>query len=110
MNTTENNRMLADFLGYTQPHPQYPDSSYWYKQGEEPLVLLSFDRDWNWLIEVVEKVESLGYELFIETFEIRIEKYRETLFRQHTKVSSQTKIEAVYNACVEFVKWYNENK
>jgi hypothetical protein len=77
----------------------------WVKENE-----LCFHSDWNWLMEVVEKIESLGYDLFIETFEVRIEKYRETLFRQHTKVSNQTKIKAVYNACLEFIEWYNENK
>jgi len=27
-----------------------------------------------------------------------------------TQVFSTNKIESVYNACVEFIKWYNENK
>jgi len=50
-----NNELIAEFLGYTQPHPKYPGTTYWYKEGEEPLTILSFDTDWNWLMEVVEK-------------------------------------------------------
>jgi hypothetical protein len=95
MNTTDNNKLLAEFMDFE-----------WYAKDEE----LEYHKDWNWLMQVVEKIESLDYELFIETFEVRIEKHRETLFRQHTKVSNQTKIEAVYNACVSFVKWYNQTK
>jgi hypothetical protein len=108
MNTTENNKIIAEFMeintAFDDTFSINPMTKYgcWEK--------MKYDTDWNWLMEVVEKIESLGYDLFIETFEVRIEKYRETLFRQHTKVSNQTKIKAVYNACVEFIKWYNENK
>jgi hypothetical protein len=129
MNTTENDKLIAEFMefkvdeeskNYLVPmrlaeignHSEWADSEFideigYYLLSENQLC---FSFDWNWLMQVVDKIESLGYELFIETFEVRIEKHRETLFRQHTKVSNQTKIEAVYNACVSFVKWYNQTK
>ena len=52
----KDNELIAEFLGYTQPHPKYPSTTYWYKEGEEPLTTLRFDRDWNWLMEAIQKI------------------------------------------------------
>ena len=92
---TENNKIIQEFMNHYE------------NMGNRGLL---YHSDWNWLMEVVEKIESLEFEVFIETYEVRIELYNNTIFRQHTKVSNQTKIQAVYNACVEFIKWYNEQK
>jgi hypothetical protein len=81
------NKLIAEFLGYSQPHPDYPDTTYWYKKDFPPLTILSFDTDWNWLIQVVKKIESLN---------------------KLDSVLINTDIKEVYNACVEFIKWYNE--
>jgi hypothetical protein len=97
MTRTENNKLLAEFLGYTQPHPDYPHTTYWYKEGEAPLTMLSFDTDWNWLVEVVKKCYLLDtstgahYEAIYYSF-------------------ADLDIKKTYNACVEFVKHYNEKK
>lgn len=114
MKPTEKNKLLADFLvenegGLIKLRENIYSTLDEFGMPDDDLILsdLKFDTSWNWLMQVVEKIEVLGYDLFIETFEVRIEKYRETLFRQHTKVSNRTKIKAVYNACVEFVKWHN---
>jgi hypothetical protein len=101
-----NNKLLAEFLGYTQPHPEYPSSTYWYKEGRPPLAILSFDTDWNWLMEVVEKIESLG--VVVEIRESVC--YIETTPIDYYSELEETKIQATYNACVRFVKWYNEQK
>lgn len=81
------NKLIAEFLGYSQPHPDYPDTTYWYKKDFPPLTILTFDTDWNWLIQVVKKIESLN---------------------KLDSVLINTDIKEVYNACVEFIKWYNE--
>jgi hypothetical protein len=96
MTTTENNELLAKFLGYTQPHPDYPDSTYWHKKGEAPLTILLFDTDWNWLMEVIEKI--LNESLCLDSME-----------RYYNITDSIPNIRLAYESCVEFVKWYNEN-
>ena len=108
-----NNKLIADFLGYTQPHPDYPNTSYWYKKNEEPLCLLMFDSDWNWLIKAVEKIESIkdknGDCIYI--FEILLTNVNITDNRNVLpiiEIYEQTKINAVYTAVVEFIKYYNE--
>lgn len=74
---------------------------------------LKYHRDWNWLNEILEKIESLGYEYTIDRYGCHI-----TYFVQQFKEDSNiviceedvTKIENVYNACVEFIKYYNEKR
>lgn len=115
MNTTESNKLIAEFLGFKeQKDPTerwfgrfFIPAKGWYKENE-----LAFNHDWNWLMEVVEKIESLEHcQITIIKNWCRIE---------HAKYNSRidsrdysedfTKIEAVYNACVTFIEWYNENK
>ena len=104
------NKLIAEFLGYSQPHPDYPDTTYWYKKEQPPLTILSFDTDWNWLMQVVEKIEGLdghihicGNDIFVH-FPKRIKQ----CIRIDVESLKLSKIESVYNACVEFIKWYNE--
>jgi hypothetical protein len=108
MTTTDNNKLLAEFLGYTQPHPDYPHTTYWYKKDEAPLTMLSFDTDWNWLMSVVEKIEDLGNDVSITTnyIQIAFDEGEQFIVAEDTKI----KIDTLYNACVEFVKWYNSSK
>jgi len=106
-NLTENNKLIAEFLGYKQPHPDYPTSTYWYKEWQEPLTILSFNKDWNWLMLVVENIESKGFDVFINTCVCRISDVGEDRFEDIETFNSTSKIQAVYQAVVEFIKWYN---
>jgi len=93
MNTTENNKLILEFMG--EPHKVWQD--------------LAYHSDWNWLMEVVEKIENLGSKSAIVN---HLGKHIFTVSLNDNIISEDgnTKIEAVYNACVEFIKWYNENK
>jgi hypothetical protein len=114
MTTTENNKLIAEFMGFKL---QQDTNERWFGQyfttpndsWTNRIELLHFHTDWNWLMPVVEKIEELGYDFDINKREndnnvfIRGSQYSKT-------TSNKTKIEAVYNACVEFVKLYNLNK
>jgi beta-galactosidase GanA len=118
---TENNKLIAEFLGYTKPHPEFKSSTYWYKEGQPPLAILLFDTDWNWLMEVVEKIEGVDTNLMFEIkshFNPFINKRLHNVVIINGEDFSvvcgstliESKIEATYKACVEFVKWYNNQK
>lgn len=78
---TQNNKIIAEFY-------------------EEHELLYHFD--WNWLMEVVDKIESLGYRVEITRHICRI---------KHIVISEDLpKIQSVHNACVEFIKWYNQQQ
>jgi len=72
---------------------------------------LPYFTDWNWLMEVVEKIESLheSNNILIGTNITYVQIHNKITNEQETfKGVSNIKIEAVYNACVEFIKWYNQ--
>lgn len=67
---------------------------------------LQYQDDWNLLMEVVEKIESLG--IVVEIRENVC--YIETSQGNYTSELEETKIQATYKAVVEFVKWYNNGR
>ena len=90
-NIIENNKLIAEFL-----------------VNNDYLTIndLKYHEDWNLLMEVVEKIESIkGVQIFINGISCEI-MFKSKVISKH----SNTKIEAVYNACVTFIDWYNENK
>lgn len=106
MNTTENNKIIAEFLGYVLRGK----NTFEYNNKLYLIEELKFHSDWNWLIEVVEKIESLGFNVSIE-FSTCIITYSDDDFKEIIGISDNySKIQAVYNACVAFIKWYNEQK
>ena len=124
MNTTENNRLLAEFMNHKPTFEVYIDDVL--TTLERPIK--NYNTDWNWLMEIVEKIESLKpFQLMGRNwigFDVKIYKTFNTQTHYCTikylkeqgdmtisnGFSKQSKIEAVYNACIEFVKWHNENK
>ncbi len=105
-------KLIAEFLGYSQPHPKFPNSSYWYKENEETLALLRFNEDWNWLMKVVQKIESLGYCVEIKRISCRIYPLLEedNLISAYVCGDLSKKINIVYSAVIGFIKFYNEKK
>ena len=150
--TTENNKIIAKFMGvkqdlesgnYRLPHysakyvvnpltqgrnydewaDRYTDENY--NTGYLlPLEYLQYNTSFDWLMEVVEKIESLGYRTLTEnecfmitksklsSFDVRSKDDYNTIFSDNYEINHYggSKKENVYNACVEFIKWYNENK
>jgi len=93
----ENNKIIAEFMGWEVIKDQ---SNFWVDCNpnieETPLQLLNeVFKDWNWLMEVINKLTTLNefqdYEfksLFWDTF-------------------CQLDIKEVYIQVVLFIKWYN---
>lgn len=118
MKTEETNKLIAEFMGidvaFDGTFSINPMTRYgcWEK--------MKYATDWNWLMEVVEKIESLGVNIWVVKNKVKItiigelaQKLNNSLydtefegydFEYYTK---ETKIEAVYNACVTFIEWYN---
>ena len=115
MNTTENNKIIAEFMG-NRNYLYNNDKNAMYfilinTVGEELIV--NYDNDWGLLMEVVEKIESLheSNNVLIGTNITYVQIHNKVSNEQETfKGVSNIKIEAVYNACLKFIKWYNEQK
>lgn len=80
-----------------------------------------FSKDWGGLMALVETIESLGYYTSIYNDEdlqqvMVLQKGVMSYNRKPEDVIAcnrpgcRSKIEAVYKAVVEFIKWYNEHK
>lgn len=98
----EDNKLIAEFMGFE-----------WYEINKPYIAVREpnggvkhFRTDWNWLMEVVEKIESINFILPKQEYgQYKAMKIKDALIMKYKDL---TKIEAVYNTCVEFIKWYNE--
>ena len=129
----ENNKLIAEFMG------DYFDTglepAYYIRYNKEYKIEDSqFHKSWDWLMPVVEKIESLDLKEYGYQWEgidgkteynngsicVEIEQDRCWIymnlsldpfhtFNEKTRgVEFPTKIEATYAAVVEFIEYYNE--
>ena len=126
--TTENNKIIAEFMSWDSNESK----TVFYEPTDEvqgidgfTLENLPFD-SWNWLMEVVEKIENLPSRTLQGTYylgnEVKIYKaintnthyceinlVKESGYRiVSIQFNKESKIKSVYDACLEFIKWYNE--
>ena len=106
--TTENNKLIAEFMGYPKHKIDFVGKRLNFENSKHN----TYHKDWNWLMQVVEKIESILPDDSIITIEYK-NCFIPVLDDEEPftiEGGGKTKIEAVYNACLEFIKWYNENK
>ena len=112
MNTQENNRLIAEFMGYLLDDKE---GVYWIETDEKygvPPEDLEYHTSWDWLMPVVEKIEREYMYAVQSCWEhCIIDKAGEnTEDFERIEVDSSDKLSATYGAVVEFIKWYNQNK
>lgn len=76
---------------------------------------LKFHRFWEWLMPVVEKIESLDFPYIKVRIEagfsvISVAKEGENLYGIDKNITCKNKIDSVWISVVEFIKWYNQQK
>lgn len=125
MKQNENNIIIAKFMGFQKTIIG------WYDY-EEKLIgiekdntfdILKFNTDWNWLITVVNEIEQ-NYKYFGKELQLKITKYSvswQTLtnedgivispvvFNKYGTYAGTEKLEAIYESCIDFIKWFNKN-
>jgi hypothetical protein len=120
----ENNKLIAEFMKY-----DYDSTIKAYYNKDIELFcsedVLFFDTSWDWLMPVVEKIESsstkeyycfnLGLGKinagFIGIFKEDVRKDSICRVKEVISVDNCTnRLDAVYQTVIEFIKWYNENK
>ena len=114
-NTTENNKLIAEFLGEIKQPFEFPQFGYINSMGDWKDTFfdnqLKFHSDWNWLMRVVEKIESLGYTVTIAGVMCKVTKVLdlENSIVSYVLGDKSRKLELIYTTMVEFVKWHNKN-
>lgn len=124
MTTTEGNKLIAEFMGGIPAKHPFGMGNMGYKF---PVIIgaggtvggdwfsydaLKFHTSWDWLMPVVEKIESMNdgnVTIYYKRCEILYE-YDEDTGVYNYGYKGKTKIDAVYGAVTHFIQWYNENK
>lgn len=113
----EGNKLLDAFIGHNR---DFSDKLGW-------IAFADYHADWNKLMLVVEKIESLGaigdisgmigaYKIHIDAWDIKfidfsnIDDHEENLIAEISRRECPTFIEAVWLAVVEFIKWFNNQQ
>jgi len=123
LNTMENNKLILEFLNTdvnndgTYELPKFgtirPNGDFKTSFTAEQT---KFHKDWNWLMEVVDKIESTRDEKNNGFFYVEIYTTLCMIFNngnylnEIVSAEGKTKLEATYKAVVEFINYYNENK
>ncbi len=110
----EGNKLIAEFMGFAGQHEDWCGNNVLETgfSGEPKLFPYEPHKDWNRLMPVVTKIQSLG--CFVQ-IAISVET-RCTISATITKIKSwqtsmkdRSAIVVVWLTCIEFIKWYNQN-
>lgn len=133
MTTTKGNKLIAEFMGYKIW--TWDNKKYYITMGKSPndrnydVENLKFNYDWNWLMPVVEKIESIkvgnikyiDFHIMPDAVIVTNQEDEENplilINKSECKGSIETeftffetKIQAVYQAVLKFIKWYNDQQ
>ena len=108
--TEENNRLIAEFMGLVES--SIPNK-FWTEKTKEgfgvgKFVDLNYHTSWEWLMSVVEKIENIQFNVEQSGGSCTIHPcvLKEPVFETY----STNRLEATYQAVIQFIEWYNENK
>jgi hypothetical protein len=112
--TKTENELIAEFMGFEKTSTFYDtadDRHYKYKSelfGYTYPSEWAFHIKWDWLMPVVEKIETLKFSVMVIGKYTRIQCPHP--YKEFATDICETKIQSVYKAVVEFIKWYNQQK
>lgn len=101
----EGNKLLAAFDGITIGVSIYS----WRPGCQEPIQEhhLNYHASWGWIMPLVEKIEKgdYGFKMCRKVVEVYVDSTKEVLF----KTKESCRLNSLYKAVVEFIKWHNAN-
>jgi hypothetical protein len=107
--TKTDNELIARFMGgVSQKATSYSIHDYPNELPSHILKDLKYHKSWDWLMPVVEKIETLKFSVMVIGKYTRIQCPHP--YKEFATDICENKIQSVYKAVVEFIKWYNQQK
>lgn len=118
MTTIEGNKLIAEFMGcYGDTHWSGGESVFRYGFKDTHITerwhesqfdeMTPYHSSWDWLMPVVEKIEDLGYSVFIQNDVCWIKVGRAGMKMPLISELGENKISATFAAITQFIQWYN---
>lgn len=114
MNVEEGNHLIAEFMGAV-PTKVLGTETWDIPNMDGLQFVLFYNSSWDWLMPVVEKIENIEvrgmYTVIIKQqyCSITFQDETDTLLYETTAQESSSKIDAVWQTVVKFIKNKNEN-
>ena len=109
MTIEEGNKLIYDFLNPESSSKQYFNDIGW----NHYCLRRGYHGNWNSLINALNKIEELGVSTDLHYFRAN-KLHTVTLFGYSLEYdctsTSESKIKALYEAVVKFIKWYNNKE
>lgn len=102
-NVTENNKLIAEFMGYINTTPTDKDFNIYENKNGDMLEAMSmkYHSSWDWLMPVIQKIYLMDeYDKWIDTLGMFASSIQNSL--------GSASLLHTYEAVVEFIKWYNQ--
>lgn len=114
MENKSDNELIAEFMGVSEQYGRMHISGRGSYVKKNYPHQLKYHNNWSWLMPVVEKIETTEDGFISRVTGCRIEGYLcDFVDHENTERACQfsqtSKIDAVYKAVVEFIKWYNQH-
>tara|TARA_R100001440_G_scaffold39562_2_gene59056 strand:- start:12161 stop:12520 length:360 start_codon:yes stop_codon:yes gene_type:complete len=116
MNTKENNKMIAEFMGMQQTDIGWYDNEETLQLRNNTFDELQYHKEWNWLMPVVEKINNILDDDDEFVYSVNIHPSKVTIYYENydrifvSNEHGSTTREMLYNAVVEFINQYNKNE
>lgn len=110
----ENNKLIAKFMGGNYISKEFFNNGAWdlkEHHGYQPILYYNFS--WDWLIPVIDKIESLNFIVEIKQNTCIIKSSflgnKLSLTKQiYNYKKEYTKLSNTYKSVIEFINWYNK--
>jgi hypothetical protein len=112
--TVKGNEVISIFMGSVRHSEGDLGEDYKYFIGTGMLggfsLHFQYHTSWDWLMPVVEKIESLGlFEIRMQHTMVKVhcfDPFRMHIIHVETVHSPQQKLEATYKCVLKFIEWY----
>lgn len=106
--------MIAEFMGEKELISESDFLAMEHKAHNPTIIeYLRYNSSWDWLMPVVEKIEKLDY-IKVESNYQNVENDWQCLIVKSNDIIIQefdfNHIDAMYQAVVQFIEWYNKQK